>query len=420
MATGDDVSDVDTSTRALKRASSPGLSDDDRVHRSMARRAGKRKLTAAAANAMAHRECSECGKDFKRPCDLTKHEKTHSRPWKCTERGCKYYTLGWPTEKERDRHVNDKHSDSPAMYHCEYDPCAYQSKRESNCKQHMEKSHGWTYVRSKNNGKAAQKLSAATRTPQTPNLGTPASCSIATPRSSQEWGGPLPGYTISNEQRDDDEDDLLLDPLADFPLHETDFSFDDYHVSTLPIDEAADGSDETSYRRESMATVESSHLTSNGPRPEDPPPSHFTGNHTGYDGHQWPTEAPFSNDMASYHMHMPTPAQLMTPMDSVKENPFHSFDGSRRGVSRPEASPAAYFSPGTQGHVMLYTPPADGENVDEGFEDFIPPTGRHTMDFSLFSSEASSSVASNPNDGMFQDLPTTFPDYMDWDHEQAH
>ena len=81
-----------------------------------------------------------------------KHEKTHSRPWKCQEPTCKFHSHGWPTEKERDRHFNDKHSSSPRMYQCHFHPCTYQSKRLSNCKQHMEKSHGWTYDRAKGNG----------------------------------------------------------------------------------------------------------------------------------------------------------------------------------------------------------------------------------------------------------------------------
>lgn len=98
-------------------------------------------------------QCKECDKIFKRLCDLTKHQKTHKRPWKCSEKSCKYHVYGWPTEKERDRHVNDKHSPNPTMYKCQFRPCPYESKRESNCKQHMEKTHGWSYVQSKKNYK---------------------------------------------------------------------------------------------------------------------------------------------------------------------------------------------------------------------------------------------------------------------------
>lgn len=97
-----------------------------------------------------------CDRKFKRPTDLHKHEKTHGRPWKCPVPTCKYHEHGWPTEKDLGRHVNDKHAPQIAMYECEFKPCPYKSKRESNCKQHMEKAHGWIYVRTKNNGKSAR------------------------------------------------------------------------------------------------------------------------------------------------------------------------------------------------------------------------------------------------------------------------
>ncbi|KAK1914833.1 hypothetical protein P3342_010822 [Pyrenophora teres f. teres] len=126
----------------IKRRFSDDDEDEDEVTRSMARRRKSEKPGHVMHT------CRDCKKQFKRPCDLTKHEKTHSRPWKCSEKNCKYYDLGWPTEKERDRHMNDKHSAAPAQYKCLYPPCTYASKRESNCKQHMEKAHGWEYVRS--------------------------------------------------------------------------------------------------------------------------------------------------------------------------------------------------------------------------------------------------------------------------------
>ncbi|KAK3340258.1 hypothetical protein B0H65DRAFT_431319 [Neurospora tetraspora] len=97
--------------------------------------------------------CPDCTKVFARPCDLNKHSKSHTRPFKCQHSDCKYAELGWPTLKELERHNNDKHSPNPIIYACEYEGCDYESKRESNCKQHMEKAHGWLYTRSKSNGK---------------------------------------------------------------------------------------------------------------------------------------------------------------------------------------------------------------------------------------------------------------------------
>ncbi|KAF8426244.1 hypothetical protein EV426DRAFT_641186 [Tirmania nivea] len=61
---------------------------------------------------------------FTRACDLTKHEKTHTRPYKCKVETCKYATEGFPTEKERDRHGQDKHSLETPAFHCRYPPPA--------------------------------------------------------------------------------------------------------------------------------------------------------------------------------------------------------------------------------------------------------------------------------------------------------
>lgn len=140
-------------------------SQDEGVLRSMARR--KKNAPPMDIN----QKCPWCPKVFKRPCDYTKHTKTHLRPYKCFEPTCRYYHEGWPTEKERDRHMNDKHSANPVIYKCQFEPCTYTSKRESNCKQHMEKAHGWTYIRSKRTGKNKNQSSTtgATPTPATPN-----------------------------------------------------------------------------------------------------------------------------------------------------------------------------------------------------------------------------------------------------------
>lgn len=78
-----------------------------------------------------------------------------------------------PTQKELGSHNDDKHSVHPVLYKCHYSPCPYKSKRESNCKQHMEKSHGWTYVRSKNNGKNHCKAGDSSLPTPSSNLRTP-------------------------------------------------------------------------------------------------------------------------------------------------------------------------------------------------------------------------------------------------------
>lgn len=166
LATGQ-VVDMDEDTKGeiqIKRSASEELADEDEIMRSMARRKKN-----ASPEELAPKKCREagCNKEFKRPCDLTKHEKTHSRPWKCPMENCKYHEYGWPTEKEMDRHCNDKHNTAPPFYKCLFPPCVYKSKRESNCKQHMEKSHNWEYVRTKTNGgkKTASKAGTINQSP---------------------------------------------------------------------------------------------------------------------------------------------------------------------------------------------------------------------------------------------------------------
>ncbi|KAF8467801.1 hypothetical protein BDZ91DRAFT_127163 [Kalaharituber pfeilii] len=117
---------------------------------------GKRRGPTAVQKEPQHFQCDWEGcphGPFARLCDLTKHKKTHTRPHKCQVAGCKYATEGFPTEKERDRHWIDKHSSGAPEYQCSYHPCQYRSKRESNCKQHMEKAHGYEYKRTKQNYK---------------------------------------------------------------------------------------------------------------------------------------------------------------------------------------------------------------------------------------------------------------------------
>ncbi|KAL5351456.1 hypothetical protein ACLOAV_003315 [Pseudogymnoascus australis] len=47
------------------------------------------------------------------------------------------------TERELERHVQDQHYPSPSLFKCQFKPCPYQSRRESNYKKHTKKVHGW-------------------------------------------------------------------------------------------------------------------------------------------------------------------------------------------------------------------------------------------------------------------------------------
>jgi len=197
------------------------VTNDEGALRSMARRKKDAPIRTYTCN------IDGCRKHFKRPCDLTKHIKTHERPYKCPDETCKYHNHGWPTEKERDRHYNDKHSDAPSQYKCLFEDCPYTSKRESNCKQHMEKSHGWAYVRSKNNGKG-KAIASVTRIPQ---AATPSSSGAegSTPASLLKPSPLTPFLSESDRSRADSvapterlilpEDPCMFDFGQDFPDH---------------------------------------------------------------------------------------------------------------------------------------------------------------------------------------------------------
>lgn len=189
MATGKPY-DPESPPLVFKREND--VEDDDEADEGVQRSMARRKKNAPPMDI--NQKCDYCDKVFKRPCDLTKHEKTHSRPWKCTEPTCRFAQQGFPTEKERDRHVNDKHADTPKLFKCKFQPCTYASKRDSNCKQHMEKAHGWVYIRSKNNARGGSSKSSSSRPTGTPSVAsTPASkaTDVATPVSGHS-GSPPP------------------------------------------------------------------------------------------------------------------------------------------------------------------------------------------------------------------------------------
>ncbi|KAI0974380.1 hypothetical protein F4678DRAFT_458346 [Xylaria arbuscula] len=344
LATGEVVEDLEEEEEKgpvrFKRSMSQQAEDEEEIMRSMARR--KKNLTAEE---LAPKKCTHpsCNKEFKRACDLTKHEKTHSRPWKCPIPTCKYHEYGWPTEKEMARHVNDKHSAAPEMFECQFKPCPYKSKRESNCKQHMEKAHGWTYKRSKAPKAAGSKDgSSAKPTPMLNNLPTPSSDQtdpILTPHEDTF----LPTF--------DDNQDLFPTYPSNEEFNATLFDnqpFDtDISLDFSPIDNSTPSTDAGQFTTYQELSPE------------------FTGQF---------------EDIYGAPVRLPTPTYSI--YNKTMPDTFHNFNAA---MCPPIAEP--HFSPSGQGNAMLYTP-VSIVDVDEGFDEFQSVNNaQFGEDFTLFPAE---------------------------------
>ena len=348
--------------------------DNDDVLRSMARRKKNAKPEIHAC------DVDGCDKEFKRPCDLTKHVKTHERPWKCSEEKCKYYELGWPTEKERDRHVNDKHSSTPSLYRCLFEPCPYTSKRESNCKQHMEKAHGWEYVRSKNNGKGRASSSvvrlpkgsvppspsSTMLTPYTPIAPSPSSHYYSeSSHSASRRGSMAPPAGPSSHFGTPQFANISPEWNTHFNM---DFNFGAMASSstTFPITPAM--SDD---RRQSMdgSDAYSEHIQANGLQLDG----------SAFDDAISRDDLTFTNGFDfnnfQYPQH-PTPNSTSGPSSGFAAPHNLSLDsGIASGSNAPLTSPGAQLD-NTFISPNLY----DSMQVDEGFGDF----NGHNEDFTLF------------------------------------
>ncbi|KAI1120732.1 hypothetical protein F5Y10DRAFT_117920 [Nemania abortiva] len=369
LATGELVEDLDEAKGPIrfKRSMSQQAEDEEEILRSMARRKKN-----ASPEELAPKKCTHpgCTKEFKRACDLTKHEKTHSRPWKCPISTCKYHEDGWPTEKEMARHINDKHSSAPQMHECQFKPCPYKSKRESNCKQHMEKAHGWTYKRSKAPKTKASKAgsSAGKPTPMLNNLPTPSSDqtdAIMTPHDDAF----LPTF-------EDNQDLFPTYPSTDeFNAGLFDNSaFDgDISLDFSPIDEGSTSSDADQFNTYQELSPE------------------FTGQFEDIYG---------------------APVRLPTPTYSLYNKAMLE---TTCNFNTPVCPPASHFSPSGHGNTMLYTP-TSMVDVDEGFDDFNPTgNGQFGDDFTLFPSN-NMGKPSNFAPALFEPSPQDMNiDFMDVD-----
>ncbi|KAJ6445942.1 nucleotide-binding, alpha-beta plait [Purpureocillium lavendulum] len=345
LATGKTV-DMGESAVKIKRSHSEQLEDQEEIMRSMARRKKN-----ATPEELAPKMCPHpgCGKMFKRPCDLTKHEKTHSRPWKCPLPTCKYHEFGWPTEKEMDRHVNDKHSNAPAMYECKFPPCPYKSKRESNCKQHMEKAHGWTYVRTKTNGKKGSGASdAAQHTPSLHHSSTPSttpSYGMQTPPemssldypniSNQDWFGNSSGFDMQANNNDAMDISMDLRSPASAASYEQYPPYQNGSTFIMP-------NEEDIYAAQAQL----------GQGPE---------------------------------LQLPLEIQNLLGSKLLPQNlPIYRTQHIPQAAPAPQAQVVpSHFSPSAQQNAMLYTPDSQ-QAADEGFDD---PFATGCADFTLFSGQ---------------------------------
>lgn len=303
------------------------------------------------------------------------------------------------------------------MYECQFNPCTYQSKRESNCKQHMEKAHGWTYLRSKNNTKNNGKKPASSKTPPTPQITTPGSHTITTP-DSHTYDAPtsehdevspstymygsyadpqsMSGSMIVSEESTpySNMDDPTMDVDRTFVPFQPNFTFDDSYRAFTPADpsEYPNDSHRPSWDASSMtndAAIPSSFATSL--------PDHDTVFGENFD---WSN---MNNDYTSYN------AQMITPASSVGNRSFDAFSRNPSiSLGQPHHGQVPHLSPGAQGHLMLYSPYSNNDTpMDEGFEDM---TQKPVCDFPLFeANHSTSSMMSGSNEAMFHELSAFAP-----------
>ena len=334
-----------------------------------------------------------------------KHEKTHSRPWKCTDRACRFYDVGWPTEKERDRHVNDRHSDAPTKYRCHYHPCPYESKRKSNCKQHMEKAHGWAYVRAKSNGKDT-KRSQQSATPSSSSYPTPMSRNVddLTPDMSDIHTpqGLYQSHSRNSSVVPSESSDLFLvnPPQTDDTLSGFNPSFS-WLANTTPFTPVGSSDYTHNSHRPSWdasvadATTDLSSLEAAMGTPHDEEPLFG-------DTFDWSN---MGDGYTSYNV------QLTTPATSVNNYDLNDFErnSSITNTQHPGSGQCPSLSSGAQADIMLYSPYSANPNespVDEGVDFNLDPRSGPTRDFPLFDSSptASALTGRGGNQTMFEDL----------------
>jgi len=92
--------------------------------------------------------CSKCSDTFRTQGGLNRHNKSHSKPHKCTEPLCPKSLEGFQYKKDRDRHVRTRHPhivppDAQVKYYCPVAECRFSLNhyagwgRKDNYERHM-------------------------------------------------------------------------------------------------------------------------------------------------------------------------------------------------------------------------------------------------------------------------------------------
>ena len=327
-----------------------------------------------------------------------KHGKTHSRPFKCFEKTCKYAVYGWPTQKERDRHQNDKHSDAPQWYKCDYD-CTYRSKRESNCKQHMEKTHGYKYERQKGNGgKKATRVAGpdvstgapTPQTPHTPQMDTPTSTGAGFPTPITGDNSPFMERFWPMESAFAPYPDTPADGLHD-PMDLGDSSLGGQLPDLTPA--FAAGQNFSSYGVPDLGVSETNiHIpfgTAAAPHPAADYNLH--GSYGPYQEICWESLAGLEEEPN---------AQLMTPNLSNEQHLYQP----RMESAEAMLNDTRRLSPGGQPDITFTS---DMLGAEEDYDGALPAPGRQTQDFMLFSSNENSSRGSLIDADFLRAVPPT-------------
>ncbi|TVY16405.1 Zinc finger transcription factor ace1 [Lachnellula arida] len=257
---------------------------------------------------------------------------------------------------------------------------------------HMEKAHGWEYVRSKNNGKNRSEHGAPTSnnglpTPQTTNIRTPSS----------------DGNNIATPDGDDFDMNTGYETSA-WNDNQNHLNFPEYNSSDMDDIFAPHQQLQLDYSPISDMN-QSGSVSSNGQSPYIantlPGQDHFQDNFQDFNSNNVDFSLFENEDLYSANVQIPTPSH------DVYQRAISGFETS--GVPFA-ADPIPHISPVGHGNTMLYTP-TSMRDVDEGFEDFVPancnPQLGNSADFQLFPSSTGGTISSSAPSALFGEIPHT-------------